>query len=163
MGFDEQLVAIAAAQCPAGSIEDIVSCILLLSGDAEADAGVPAAAAAPAAEGLKMVLIVRQDLGMSPGKVAAQCVHAALGGVRESDRRVVADWEQSGEPVICLKCGSLAEMNELRAAAGRANLCTHVVHDAGRTEVPGGSQTVLCIGPSSISRIDAVTRHLKLF
>ena len=28
---------------------------------------------------LKMVMVVRIDLGMSPGKVAAQCVHAALG------------------------------------------------------------------------------------
>lgn len=28
---------------------------------------------------LKMILAVRQDLGMSPGKVAAQCSHAALG------------------------------------------------------------------------------------
>jgi hypothetical protein len=31
---------------------------------------------------LKLVLLVRNDLGMSPGKIAAQCCHAALGAQR---------------------------------------------------------------------------------
>ena len=171
MGFDENLVSIAVSQCPDGSIEDLVSCILLLSGDPVRDmdeditvvAETVTSTAEIGVEGSKMVLVVRIDLGMSPGKVAAQCVHAALGGVRSSDAHVVANWEQSGEPVICLRCGTLEEMNELRANAIRYNLCAYVVRDAGRTEVPGGSQTVLAIGPNNISKIDAVTRHLKLF
>ena len=34
-------------------------------------------------EEFKMVILIRSDLAMSPGKVASQCVHAALGCVRQ--------------------------------------------------------------------------------
>ena len=37
-------------------------------------------------EGCKLVLVVRTDLGMSPGKLAAQCVHAALGVLENYSR-----------------------------------------------------------------------------
>lgn len=165
MGFEESLVSVAISQCPGGSLDDVVSCILLLSGDSVEDNTTSHVAAAMPSESdpLKMVLVVRMDLGMSAGKVAAQCVHAALGGVRASDQSTVTAWRHTGEPVICLKCGSLEEMHGLRSAAAAANLRTYIVHDAGRTEVPGGSQTVLSIGPSTKSRIDQVTGNLKLY
>jgi hypothetical protein len=51
-----------------------------------------------------MVLVVRKDLGMSPGKIAAQCVHAALGAYREASSASngpaldgVAMWESQGQ------------------------------------------------------------------
>ncbi len=115
---------------------------------------------------LKMVLIVRMDLGMSPGKVASQSVHAALGSYRLTAMQnpsLLSAWEGSGEATVCLKCKSETEMDALEAGAISAGLLTYAVHDAGRTEVAEGSKTILCIGPNQVSRINAITGKLKLY
>ena len=39
---------------------------------------------------------------------------------------------------------------------------TYIVHDAGRTQIAAGSQTVLAIGPAPKSEIDQITGHLPL-
>ncbi len=59
-------------------------------------------------------------------------------------------------PTGCL----LQEALEQKATA--LGLNTYIVHDAGRTQIPAGSQTVLAIGPAPKSLIDQVTGHLKL-
>lgn len=159
MGFDKELVQIALSQCPDGSIEDVVACVLLLSDPSVHQSAVGLAPS----ESLKMVLVVRQDLMMSPGKVAAQCVHAAFGCSKLADPRIVSDWERGGEAVVCLKCESLEEMRALQVAASAMKLSSYVVQDAGHTEVRCGSQTVLAIGPAAISIVNAVTGHLKLY
>jgi len=41
-------------------------------------------------------------------------------------------------------------------------LPTHVVRDAGRTEVAAGSVTVLAVGPGPVALIDTVTGKLRL-
>ena len=163
MGFEDVTIRAALSMCPAGTLEDAVGCIIMLSdqGEDSMHASPPPPAAA-SSEPLKMVLVVRTDLNMSPGKIAAQCVHAALGCVRNSNQAEVDAWESMGEATICLKCNTLDEMNALRIAANNAGLCSYVVRDAGRTEVEPGSQTVLAIGPARVSRIDSVTGRLKL-
>jgi peptidyl-tRNA hydrolase len=101
---------------------------------------------------LKAVLVVRTDLKMGPGKVAAQCVHAALGLVREAQQRAplqLQQWEESGEATVVLRVdGGKPALDALRAAAEAAGLITHTVADAGRTQVEAGSQTVMAIGPA---------------
>jgi PTH2 family peptidyl-tRNA hydrolase len=161
MGFEENIIRAAISICPAGTLEDTVGCIVMLSEQAEDLTPAPPPTAASSGP-LKMVLVVRMDLNMSPGKIAAQCVHAALGCVRNSNQAEVDAWESMGEATICLKCNTLDEMNTLRIAANNAGLCTYFVRDAGRTEVEPGSQTVLAIGPAALSRIDSVTGRLKL-
>jgi PTH2 family peptidyl-tRNA hydrolase len=52
--------------------------------------------------------------------------------------------------------------DELAAKAASLGMPTYIVCDAGRTQIPAGSQTVLAIGPASKSAIDRVTGHLKL-
>ena len=39
---------------------------------------------------------------------------------------------------------------------------THLVRDAGHTQIKAGSMTVLGIGPAFPEEIDPVTKHLKL-
>jgi peptidyl-tRNA hydrolase len=56
--------------------------------------------------------------------------------------------------------GPLQEALERKAAA--AGMPTYIVCDAGRTQIPAGSQTVLAIGPAPKSLVDSVTGHLKL-
>jgi PTH2 family peptidyl-tRNA hydrolase len=51
---------------------------------------------------------------------------------------------------------------QLEAQALQAGLPCYLVHDAGRTQIPAGSQTVLAIGPAPKSKINEITGHLKL-
>lgn len=68
----------------------------------------------------KLILVVRTDLQMSTGKIAAQCVHAALGLSTPNTTEALElrrQWQRSGETTICLKCGSEAELQSLRITA----------------------------------------------
>ena len=117
----------------------------------------------PSAQRLKQVLVVRADLGMSAGKIAAQCAHASLGGYREALRRTpdVADrWVGAGETVIVVQHDGC--LRTLHAAAVAANLNTSLIADAGRTEVAPGTETVLGVGPAPADDVDAITGRLKL-
>jgi PTH2 family peptidyl-tRNA hydrolase len=51
---------------------------------------------------------------------------------------------------------------QLAARAKAAGVPTYIVHDAGRTQIAAGSQTVLALGPAPKSAIDAITGHLSL-
>ena len=51
---------------------------------------------------------------------------------------------------------------ELERKAAAAGIGTYIVYDAGRTQIPAGSQTVLAIGPAAKSLLNGITGHLKL-
>lgn len=73
----------------------------------------PAAPSALALEKFKMVVVVRGDLGMSAGKVAAQSVHAALAAYRQAlaqSPQFVRAWEAQGEATICVQCSGEQEL-----------------------------------------------------
>ncbi|XP_057434765.1 uncharacterized protein LOC130727603 isoform X2 [Lotus japonicus] len=113
----------------------------------------------------KMVLVVRQDLKMKSGKIASQCAHAATGMYAElmqSDRSLLRQWEQCGQPKIVVTCRNQQEMNKLKETAESIGLPTFVVADAGRTEVSAGSKTVLAVGPGPKASVDSVTGRLAL-
>ncbi|KAL4334368.1 hypothetical protein GQ457_07G044750 [Hibiscus cannabinus] len=114
---------------------------------------------------LKMVLVVRQDLKMKSGKIASQCAHAATGMYAElmhSDRSLLRQWEDCGQPKVVVTCRNQQEMIKLREAAENIGLPTFVVADAGRTQVLAGSKTVLAIGPGPKAAVDSVTGKLNL-
>ncbi|KAL1936594.1 hypothetical protein VTP01DRAFT_728 [Rhizomucor pusillus] len=113
----------------------------------------------------KMVLVVRTDLGMTKGKIAAQCGHATLAcykAAKSSNPEVLQKWERSGQAKVALKCNSEEIMLELQAVALSLNLTAQSICDAGRTQIAAGSRTVLGIGPGPVELIDQVTGHLKL-
>jgi PTH2 family peptidyl-tRNA hydrolase len=113
----------------------------------------------------KMVIVVREELGLSPGKAAVQVAHAAvmlaLEGKAKGDK-MVDKWLAEGQRKVALKAWSLAEMEELRKKAQSLGLRALYVEDAGLTEVPAGTKTVLGIGPSTSREIDKVTGELSL-
>ncbi|XP_031487020.1 uncharacterized protein LOC116255374 [Nymphaea colorata] len=114
---------------------------------------------------LKMVLVVRQDLKMGTGKIASQCAHAAVGMYDEllqSQRSLLMQWWQCGQPKIVVKCKNQREMDRLKDEAEDVGLPTFIVADAGRTQISAGSRTVLAIGPGSKSTVDSITRKLHL-
>jgi peptidyl-tRNA hydrolase len=121
---------------------------------------------AATAQPSKLVCLVRRDLGMGVGKVAAQVAHGVLGAYRvasQRDPQRLAAWETTGEACIVLGVTGLEELDRLVGSAAQAGLVTHVVQDAGRTEVAVGSKTVGCIGPGVVSEIDTITGALSLF
>ena len=142
--------AIAAAG-PAG-LERAVD--LALSGECQEGAGPH-----------KAVCLVRRDLNMGTGKVAAQVAHAVLGVHRLAQDRcpaVLQSWVGGGEAIIVLGVDSAEQMKGLLSEVAQKGLCTHCVADAGRTEVAPGTETVGCIGPAPVQSIDVVTGHLGL-
>ncbi|GIZ40367.1 uncharacterized protein RHO25_000692 [Cercospora beticola] len=118
-------------------------------------------------EECKLVLVVRTDLGMTKGKIAAQCGHATLACYKaflrsDPNHPLLKRWEHLGQAKVALKVDSEDEMLMLQATAVSLGLCAKVIHDAGRTQIASGSATVLGIGPAPKSKIDEVTGHLKL-
>ncbi|KAK5717607.1 hypothetical protein LTR17_015960 [Elasticomyces elasticus] len=118
-------------------------------------------------EECKLVLVVRKDLGMSPGKIGAQCGHATLACYKTLVRAnpghpVLRQWEDYGQAKVALRIDSEEDMLVLQAQAISLGLCAQVIHDAGRTQIASGSATVLGIGPAPKSKVDEVTGHLRL-
>lgn len=117
-------------------------------------------------EDVKLVLAVRTDLGMTKGKIAAQCGHATLACYKyllnhPPSTALLKRWENNGQPKIAVQCKSEEELDTLQALAVSLGVCARIIHDAGRTQIAAGSATVLGIlGPKSV--VDQVTGHLKL-
>lgn len=110
----------------------------------------------------KLVVLVRSDLQMTVGKIASQVAHAALGAANTADSGIRSDWDEGGEAIIVLSVSSYEEMAQLESSARSVHLNTYIVRDAGRTQVDPGSATVCGIGPDEVSKIDQITRHLRL-
>lgn len=116
-------------------------------------------------EEFKMILVVRQDLGMGKGKIAAQCCHAAVDVYNKAKKKHpewVRTWEYVGCQKVALKCPDEQTMLALQEHAAALGLDARVIQDAGRTQIPSGSRTVLGIGPAPFELVDKVTGHLKL-
>ncbi|PSN61139.1 PTH2-domain-containing protein [Corynespora cassiicola Philippines] len=118
-------------------------------------------------EECKLVLVVRTDLGMTKGKIGAQCGHATLACYKHFLRHspnstILRRWERYGQMKVALQVKSEEELEMLQAQALSLGLVAHIIHDAGRTQIASGSATVLGIGPAPKGVIDQVTGGLKL-
>lgn len=113
----------------------------------------------------KMVLVVRGELRLTPGKAAVQVAHAAVMLVEVAARHAPRElelWRQEGQKKIAVVAPTLADMEELHRQARARGLPTVFVEDAGLTEVPPGTRTVLGIGPGRSEVLDAITGRLDL-
>ncbi|KAI9288729.1 peptidyl-tRNA hydrolase PTH2-domain-containing protein [Umbelopsis sp. AD052] len=113
----------------------------------------------------KLVLVVRTDLGMTKGKIAAQCGHATLACYKSTMRTnpsMIHRWEHTGQAKVALRCDSEEQMLELQALAASIGLTARSIQDAGRTQIEAGSRTVLGIGPGPVDMVNQITGHLKL-
>ncbi|XP_059913288.1 peptidyl-tRNA hydrolase 2, mitochondrial isoform X2 [Gadus macrocephalus] len=114
----------------------------------------------------KMILVVRNDLKMGKGKVAAQCSHAAVSAYKQTLRRnpeLLKQWEYCGQPKVVVKAPDEDTLMDLLRHAKEVGLPVSIIQDAGRTQIAPGSRTVLGVGPGPADLVDKVTGHLKLF
>ena len=111
----------------------------------------------------KLTLVVRADLGMGRGKIAAQAAHAAvtaaLASLGTPDFRA---WLRDGQPKVVLRATSEEHLQGIADRAAASGLPVQVIRDAGRTQVAEGTPTCCAIGPAAASLIDAVTGDLSL-
>lgn len=84
-------------------------------------------------EECKLVLVVRTDLKMDKGKIAAQCSHATLAcykALQSGNPTLLKQWERTGQAKVALKCTTEQELLELEARAKKLNLCARSIRDA---------------------------------
>src|SRR5688572_27157981 len=112
---------------------------------------------------MKQVMVMREDLNMSPGKLAAQACHASLSAYKLANKEDIDEWERSGTTKVVLGVGNEHTLLALFKTAVSRYLPTAVIADEGRTEVTPGTITGVGIGPAAIERIDEITGHLRLY
>jgi len=113
----------------------------------------------------KQVIVLRVDLGMSSGKIAAQAGHAAVSAaeeVRKRRSRWWSGWLEEGQCKIAARVESEEELLELEKKAKKLQLPCALITDRGLTELPPDTKTCLGIGPAPSDQIDRVTGNLRL-
>jgi PTH2 family peptidyl-tRNA hydrolase len=111
----------------------------------------------------KLVVVVRTDLAMGRGKIAAQVAHAAVAAtLRGLGSPGLTQWLRDGQPKVVLKVTSAEQLLEVAERAGAAGLPVEIIPDAGRTQVTPGTPTCCAVGPAADNSIDAVTGELPL-
>lgn len=113
----------------------------------------------------KQVIVIRADLKMSRGKMAAQAGHAAVSAAEEARKRHPewwSAWMEEGQCKIAVKARSEQELLELEKKAKELRLPSALISDRGLTELPPGTITCLGIGPAPSHQMDKITGKLNL-
>lgn len=114
---------------------------------------------------MKLVLVVNRGLGMKKGKIAAQVGHASVQTVLSAGASIphlVDAWLGQGQKKVCVKANDESHLNTLEKEAKLRGLHTTKTIDAGHTQIPKGSFTVLAIGPAFDEEVDEITGELAL-
>ena len=112
-----------------------------------------------------MVCVVNHGLKMGKGKIAAQVGHGAVMATMNAGSikpLYLEQWLATGHKKVCLKGADAEHLLVLEKLAKEAGIMTTLVHDAGHTQIPSGSLTVLALGPDTEERLQAITGELKL-
>lgn len=135
----------------------------------------------------KQVILIRKDLNMPVGKLAAQVAHASLTAItnlmyvdpedtefneqpavfRELNtfqNSALNLWLTGSQTKICLAVNSLEELDKYFELAQKANLPCSYIEDNGLTVFNGiKTATAVAIGPDWSADIDAITSRLRLY
>jgi PTH2 family peptidyl-tRNA hydrolase len=128
---------------------------------------------------VKQVIVVRKDLNMRKGKLAAQVAHASMkvffdmAEWTDHDRFEIFNipepmikWMNYGDgsfTKIVVGVNSEEELLEIQKKAFEAKIPNALIKDNGLTEFHGmPTNTCIAIGPDEEEKIDAITGELKL-
>lgn len=124
---------------------------------------------------IKQVIVVRKDLHMRLGKIAAQVAHASMAFLvcnnnTNNPNKIEVDltqdeatWLQNLHTKIVCYCNSQDELEQLMLQAQVRNVQCFPIWDAGLTEFNGVKTLTCCsFGPCESCEIDPITGHLKL-
>ncbi len=113
----------------------------------------------------KQIIVIRNDLNMGKGKIAAQSSHASLTSYERVQRQkpdVARAWKMEGQMKVVLKVQSESELLEYYNKAQRMNIPCDLIRDAGHTQIEPGTLTCFAAGPWNESELDMVFGSLKL-
>ena len=110
----------------------------------------------------KQVILMRADLKLPKGKMAAQAAHASVEAAFRAEKIVFKAWHASGMKKIVLKVDNEKELYRYAQLGKDAGLTTSIITDAGHTVVEPGTVTCGAIGPCLEEEVDRITSHLKM-
>lgn len=124
----------------------------------------------------KQVIVMRTDLNMRKGKMAAQAAHASLAAFMTFQLpnqlkgylpivldAAATEWYYESFTKICVGVDSLEELLEIHRLAEEAKLPCRLIVDNGTTEFHGiKTPTCVGIGPAYSEDIDKITGKLRL-
>ena len=124
---------------------------------------------------VKQVIVVRKDLQMRKGKIAAQVAHAAMKFLVDNNEAERGDeviikltpseamWLTGSFAKVVVGVDSEDALQDLIFQAELADIEVHPIVDEGRTEF-NGVPTLTCaaFGPCSSDELDRITGNLKL-
>jgi PTH2 family peptidyl-tRNA hydrolase len=113
----------------------------------------------------KQTIVVRADLKMGKGKLAAQSSHASLSSynkTKKTDPELVKRWEAEGQMKVVLKVNSEAELFEFFQKGKDAGVPCELIRDAGHTQLEPGTYTCFAAGPWDEKKLDEIFGKLKL-
>lgn len=133
---------------------------------------------------IKQMIVMRRDLHMRKGKIAAQAGHACVGAVLEALARSggapalqveegliqvagdspLSQWFRQGEAKVCVYVDTEEALLALHQRAQEAGIISVLIQDSGLTEFHGQpTYTCLAFEPLSAERVDPLTGDLPLF
>ena len=111
---------------------------------------------------MKQAILIRQDLKLPKGKMAAQAAHASVECVLRADKELVKAWRAGGMGKIVVKVADEKELYKYVQEAKDDGIVTAVITDAGHTVVEPGTVTCAGIGPDTTEKVDRIISKLKL-
>jgi PTH2 family peptidyl-tRNA hydrolase len=110
----------------------------------------------------KQLILVRDDLKLPKGKLAAQAAHASVEAVLKTEKDELKRWRQEGMAKIALKVADEKEVLMYLQRAKDAGFVTALITDAGHTVVEPGTRTCGAVGPAPSDKLDEIFGKLKL-
>jgi len=119
-------------------------------------------------ERYKTVIIIRKDLELPPGKLAAQVAHAVMRTNLSFSSTIknLPDYSYNPDCLpICIVCyvKNEAKFLNLEEKIKKSGLPYSVQIDAGYNFVPENTPTVLCVGPALETKINPLTKRLQIY